>query len=80
MKTLEERTFDQSKLREHWRNIWCILRSIDRHEVKFSDPALQQEWEAYHWPRFRDNPHGHFIKCDSRVSDAIWEIVLERMK
>lgn len=63
------------KLRKDYRNVWCILRSIDMDEVEFSDPARAEEWKAYLWAAFRDNPHHFFIKCEPIVSDAIWAAV-----
>ena len=57
-------------LRRAYRNIWCILRSLDRHEIKL---------ESLDWESFRDDPHAFFIKCDTPTADAIWEAVERRM-
>ena len=57
---------ESDKLRKNYRNIWCILRSIDMHEVEFSDPARAEEWKTHRWAKFRDDPHSYFI----RYSDA----------
>lgn len=62
-------------LRKNWRNIWCILRSIDRHEVQFSDPYRAEEWKFSQWPEFRDDPHAYFVRCEDVVADAIWAAV-----
>ena len=66
-------------LRKNYRNIWCILRSIDMHEVEFSDPARVEEWKAYRWAEFRDDPHSYFLRCEDVVADAIWEAVENRL-
>ena len=57
-------------LRNQWRNIWCILRSLDRHEIQYPD---------LDWPKFRDDPHGYFVRCDTATADAIWAAVEKRM-
>ena len=36
-------------LRKMYRNVWCILRSIDRDEVLFSDPSLSEQWKTVQW-------------------------------
>ena len=69
----------KTELRKKFRNIWCILRSIDMHEVQFSDPARAEEWKAYRWAEFRDDPQAYFVRCEDVVADAIWEAVEKRM-
>ena len=44
------------KLRKSWRNIWCILRALDRHEVRFENPILENQWKEVWWAAFRDQP------------------------
>ena len=60
----------RSKLRKNYRNIWCILRSLDRHEIDC--PGLD-------WPAFRDHPHEFFLRCDDPTSDSIWKAVEKRL-
>ena len=69
----------ESSLRTNYRNIWCVLRSIDMGEVEFSDPARAEEWKMYRWAKFRDDPHSYFIRCEPAVADAIWEAVEKRL-
>ena len=71
---------ESDKLRKNYRNIWCILRSIDMHEVQFSDPELEEKWEAYRWDKFRENPHMYFTSCSTIVADAIWAAVDKRLE
>ena len=61
---------ESAKLRKDYRNIWCILRSLDRHEINC--PSLD-------WPAFRDDPHAFFVRCDTPTADAIWKAVEKRM-
>ena len=68
------------KLRKNYRNIWCILRSIDAHEVKFSDPARAEEWKFYEWTKCQANPHSYFARCEPAVADAIWDAVEKRLE
>ena len=70
---------ERGGLRKDWLKIWCILRLIDEHEVTFSDPARAEEWKAYLWAAFRDNPHHFFVRCEPIVSDAIWAAVEKRL-
>ena len=67
---------ESDKLRKNYRNIWCILRSIDRHEVKFSDPMIvDEEFTDFQWEAFRNSPHEYFIRCDYvELRDAIWAL------
>ena len=66
-------------LRKNYRNVWCILRTIDQQDVSFSDPALEDEWKICWWTAFRESPHRFFIRCDTRVADAIWAVVEKRL-
>ena len=60
--------------RDRWRNIWCILRSIDLYELEGGD------FPVVDWPIFRDNPHAYFVRnFDNQIGDAIWEVVEKRM-
>lgn len=70
---------EKNELRKSWRNIWCILRSIDQDEVQFETLARKQEWDRWHWSRFREDPHGFFVRCDTFFADAIWAAVEKRL-
>ena len=59
-------------LRKQYRNVWCILRSLDRHEIDLTFTAAQ-------WYEFRNFPHEYFIECDTPTSDAIWKAVEKRL-
>ena len=58
--------------RDQWRNIWCILRSIDFREIK--DLSLVD------WGKFRSDPHGYLVRSGDSRADAIWAAVEKRMK
>lgn len=45
-----------------------VLMSIDSHEL--GDP----NW----WPRFRDDPHRFFIRCDDETAEKIWAVIEQR--
>ena len=69
--------------RAEYRNIWCILRSLDQHEVEAqfdsvpdSDRRNLVDWD---WPKFRNDPHAFYIKANDTLSAAIWRGVKERM-
>ena len=48
--------------RSRWRNIWCILRSIDLFELDLTSCP------DFDWPKFRDNPHSYFVRnFDNRI-------------
>ena len=66
-------------LRRNYRNVWCILRSIDQHEVRFSDPKWEKEWNDFRWAAFRENPHEYFLQAPDIVSDAIWAALEVRL-
>ena len=59
--------------RAEWRNIWCILRSIDLHELDELAPFSC-------WPSFREDPHGFLVLADDRTADAIWRVIEKRLK
>ena len=44
------------ELRTNYLKIWGILRSIDKADVTFFDPARAEEWKAYRWAEFRTIP------------------------
>ena len=62
--------------RSRWRNIWCILRSLDWHDISGGSYGLS----IGDWVKFRSNPHGYLIRTDDRQADAIWRAVEKRMK
>ena len=74
-----KRMNSEQTTRSMWRNIYCILRSIDKDEVKFSDPRMQEEWDKFRWSNFRDDPHGFIVRCDTYFAEAIWQAVERRM-
>ena len=39
-----------------------------------------KEWDDFDWVQFRDDPHGFFIRCDTRTADAIWAAVEKRLE
>ena len=59
--------------RAEWRNIWCLLRSIDADEIE------EAAGPDFDWPRFRDDPHKYLIRTDQRQSDAIWRAVEKKL-
>lgn len=62
--------------RAQWRNIWCILRSLDWHEISGGSFGLS----VGEWGKFRSDPHGYLIRTDDRQADAIWRAVEKRLK
>ena len=63
-----------------WNNLYCILRTIDMDDVKFSDPELQWRWNEVGWLSFREDPHHFIILCGDAFADAIWAAVERRLK
>ena len=63
--------------RSQWRNIWCILRSLDWHELEASGAG---DIEEFGWHEFRDYPHQYLIQASDRQADAIWTAVEKRLK
>ena len=70
---------ERLNLRRNYRNVWCILRAIDQHEVRFSDPEWEKEWNDFRWAAFRENPHEYFLQAPDIVSDAIWAALEVRL-
>ena len=62
--------------RGQWRNIWCILRSLDWHEISGGSYGLS----IGDWGKFRSDPHGYLIRADDSQADAIWAAVEKRLK
>ena len=60
------------KERSQWRNVWCVLRSLDWHEIR--DLSIGD------WGKFRSDPHGYLIRADDSQADAIWAAVEKRLK
>ena len=57
---------------KRWRNVWCILRSLDRFEIKTDHPDFD-------WFTFRQEPHEYFARnFDSPIGRAIWDAVENR--
>lgn len=65
--------------RKDWSNVWFILQTIDKHEVKFSDPEQADGWLFYEWPKFRVDPAGYFAGCENVVGEAIWAAVEKKL-
>ena len=70
--------------RAEWRNIWCILRSLDYHELRRagSEWGLSEGWDPLNvgWPKFRDDPHGYLLQTDVAQAAIIWSAVEKRLK
>ena len=66
MKTLSK------EARAQWRNVWCILRSLDFYELRESGATVGL---SFNWPAFRRDPHGYLVRADDRQADAIWAAV-----
>ena len=60
--------------RSQWRNIWCILRSLDWWDF---DESVRDQ---VNWKSFLPDPHGYVIRTDDRQADAIWRAVEKRLK
>ena len=58
--------------RARWRNIWCILRSLEWHDLI--------ELSIVDWGKFKHDPHGFLLRTDDRRADAIWRAVEKRLK
>ena len=63
--------------RRQWRNIWCILRSLDWHEL---DACGAGDIEEFGWIEFRDEPHRYLLRTDDRQAACIWAAVEKRLK
>ena len=61
--------------RHEWRNIYCILHSLDAHEIKIPEDTPTE----FDWPAFRDNPHQYLLKCSDGVAELIWKAVEKRL-
>ena len=59
-----------------WRNAWCVIRSIDRHELELAGLRLDDD----RWMRFRYHPHEFLIRADDETARIIWSIVRKRME
>ena len=68
MKTLSK------EARSQWRNVWCILRSLDLHEL------AEAGGRDINWRDFRADPHSYLVRTDDRNADAIWRAVEKRLK
>ena len=69
----------RSMRRKWWKNIYRTLRNISRHDVTFSDPALQKGWDDFRGAAFQKDPHGFIIRCSDPIAEAIWQAVERRM-
>ena len=76
MKTLSK------EARSQWRNVWCILRSLDHYELEeVGVSELPEGWVALDlgWPDFCDNPHRYLLQTDVAQAAIIWRAVEKRM-
>ena len=62
--------------RQAWRNIWCILHSLDLHELR---AAGASDDIFFHWESFRADPHRYVLRTDDFQAAAIWAAVEKRM-
>ena len=51
--------------RARWRNIWCILRSLDRDELEAAMGRVKR-LPASTWAEFRNDPCGYLIRTYDR--------------
>ena len=63
--------------RARWRNIWCILRSMDWHELA---ELNQYDSPDFDYNKFRDEPHRYLLQADDRQAGAIWRAVEKRLR
>ena len=63
--------------RAQWRNVWCILRSLDWPEL---DAAGAGDIEEFGWYEFRAEPHRYLLRTDDRQASVIWRAVEKRLK
>ena len=63
--------------RAKWRNIWCILRSLDWYELEAAGAGDIRDFD---WPKFRDSPHAYVIRTDESQAAVIWAAVEKRLK
>ena len=61
--------------RAQWRNVWCVLRSLDSHEIE-PDRIIK----VVDWRFFCLDPHAYLIRANDRQADAIWTAVEKRLK
>ena len=59
-----------------WRNIWCVLRSLELDELQEAGAIVPL---GFNWPAFRHNPHGYLIRTDDSQAAVIWAAVEKRM-
>ena len=62
--------------RSVWRNIWCVLRTIDLYELKESGATNCPDFD---WEKFAADPHSYLIRTDDRQAHAIWKAVEKRI-
>lgn len=63
---------------QHVRNILCVLRSIDLHELIEEGALRADDTEA--WLRFRENPYEAVLRWDTERTNAVWRIIWKRLK
>ena len=61
--------------RSEWRNIYCILHSLDAYEIKIPEDTPTE----FDWSAFRDSPHQYLLQCSDGVAELIWKAVEKRM-
>ncbi len=59
-------------IQREFRNILCILRSIDKHEL------VQEGVDIELWDRFKADPYMTFIQMSDQDALGIWRIVERR--
>ena len=64
----------EARMRSEFRNVFCILRSLDVHEIDRDAAGFEFEGD-----KFLEDPHTYLIQCPDRVADAIWAAVERRM-
>ena len=63
--------------RSQWRNIWCILRSLDNDELEASGAVYVP---GFDWFKFQADPHAYLIHAEHVQAAAIWRAVEKRLK
>ena len=64
---------ERANLRKNYRDVWCILRTLDLHE------EVDATRTGFDWDLFRRDPHRYFIRCQDDVADMIWAAVEKRL-
>jgi hypothetical protein len=66
--------------RLEFRNLICVLRSIDRYELVEAGVigGMDHDTDLFAWTSFQANPYEWFVRADDDTAEKLWRLMQRR--